>query len=440
MKRLIIWIALTLLLLTFIFAQNALAFDDHWTLYNFNNHYQPAKNEPVSGAYLGAYVLQEISINNDMQVFNEMVGKDHVTYFKYVGYGRPFPQDWVDDVINKGGIPHIAWEPNHGLQQVKDDQYLHNFAKAIRDTKTPVFIRFASEMNGTWAAYSGDPDQYIETWRMVHDILEEIAPNAIMLWSVFTFPEYSIAQYYPGDEYVDWVGVNIYNVLYHNDDIHHKSDGEDPLRLLDYVYDMFSSRKPIHISEYGASNYTTTDNQHHSAFAIAKINRLYTQLPFRYPRVKAITYFNVNNVDALNDVYEERRINNYALTTNSDVLHAYREIILDDHYLNTIQETAETFKETLSFNYRYFLLDGKLYVDQDFFVNNLGLHIETQDSTWITLTDGDRSIPAHIIRQTKPRTFYDQTVTIKGIPLREVAEYFGYQLHLDFTQKSIWVD
>ncbi len=34
---------------------------------------------------------------------------------------------------------------------------------------------------------------------------------------------------------------------------------EDPLRLLDYVYQTFSDRKPIHISEWGVTHYTAFD-------------------------------------------------------------------------------------------------------------------------------------------------------------------------------------
>ncbi len=52
-------------------------------------------------------------------------------------------------------------------------------------------------MNGTWCAYSGDPVKYINKWRLVHNVMGEEAPKAMMLWSVFTFQEYRIEQYYP---------------------------------------------------------------------------------------------------------------------------------------------------------------------------------------------------------------------------------------------------
>ncbi len=117
MKQRMIRFTIYLLIMQLFAPTAAMAFDDDWTLYNTIT-YTSAKYEPMDGAYLGAYVLQEVSINNDMNLFNQMVGKKHVTYFKYVGYGKPFPTEWVNQVKELDGIPHIAWEPNHGLDSV----------------------------------------------------------------------------------------------------------------------------------------------------------------------------------------------------------------------------------------------------------------------------------------------------------------------------------
>ncbi|GAW91654.1 copper amine oxidase domain-containing protein [Calderihabitans maritimus] len=172
-------------------------------------------------------------------LINELTGKKHASFFYYVGYGQPFPEKWIEEVKSVGAIPHIAWEPNDGLDVVKDDEYLRTFARRLRETEVPVFLRFASEMNGAWTAYTGDPEKYVEKWRLVHDVMEEEAPNVIMVWTVFTFPQSNILDYYPGDDYVDWVGVNIYNVVYHNNDTRQKAAHEDPLELLDFVYNNF---------------------------------------------------------------------------------------------------------------------------------------------------------------------------------------------------------
>ena len=49
------------------------------------------------------------------------------------------------------------------------------------------YFKICFEMNGDWTAYSGDPEKYIEKWRLVHDVMAEEAPNVMMVWTVFTF-------------------------------------------------------------------------------------------------------------------------------------------------------------------------------------------------------------------------------------------------------------
>lgn len=292
------------------------------------------KFEPVKGAYLGAYVIQDKLIDGSMTKFNELTGKKHASFFRYVGYGQPFPTEWVEEVKAVGAVPHIAFEPNKGLQQVKDDAYLRNFAREAKKAGVPIFLRYASEMNGTWAAYSGDPELYIEKWRLVHDVFEEEAPNVAMVWTVFTFPQKTITKYYPGDEYVDWVGVNIYNVVYHNNNIKERAEQEDPLELLSYVYNLYSNRKPIQISEYGVTHYTITDNKEYADFAVSKIKRMYNGLRKKYPRVKAIFYFDVNNVAF---GVQGRQINNYSVIDHPKVLAAYKEVISHDYFLTKVE-------------------------------------------------------------------------------------------------------
>jgi hypothetical protein len=414
--------------------------DDEWTIYTTLRNYQGAKFEPVKGNYLGAYLLQDVTIDGKMEPFNEMMGKDHGTFFRYVGYGRPFPREWAEEVKALGAIPQIAWEPNNGLKEVKDDDYLRNFAREANELDIPIFIRYASEMNGNWMAYSGNPSEYIEKWRLVYRVFQEEAPKAIMVWTVFTFPEANILHYYPGDDYVDWVGVNIYNVVYNNNNINTPAHQHDPLRLLDYVYDQFSHRKPIHISEYGVTHYTITDDKYYVDFAIEKLERLYGNLLDRYPRVKSISYFNVNTF--VNAAYD-RRINNYAITTEERIVNTYRELIKDERYLSTYQGNLGTWDETLSFNYRHFLHEGRLHVDLEFFIHNLGLNFISRNDSHITLGDGLRSITVPIVKRIKPRTFFGSAhgsnYNITGLPLRQIVEHFGYTITFDFDKKILHI-
>src|SRR5262249_52823587 len=144
-----------------------------------------AKYEPERGCFIGAFVLRDINISGRMTRWEELTRKGHASYLCYVGYGRAFPRGWVADVRSIGAVPNIALEPNDGLDAVRDDGpavllaasgsgvrarnaygvsrgYLREFAREAAASGGPVFLRFASEMNGEWTRYHGDPALYRE--------------------------------------------------------------------------------------------------------------------------------------------------------------------------------------------------------------------------------------------------------------------------------------
>lgn len=379
--------------------------------------YQLAKYEPEKGTYLGAYIVQDVITNDDPVLFNEMTGKTHASFFRYVGYGRMVPQDWLDKVIAAGAAPHIALEPNNGLEEVQDDAYLRDLARQLASVEGPVFLRYASEMNGDWAAYSGDPELFVEKWKLVHGVMREEAPNVMMVWTVFTFPQNAILWYYPGDDYVDWVGVNIYNVVYHNNNLNHRADHQDPLELLDYVYDTFSHRKPIQISEYGATHYTTTDETEYVDFAVEKISRLYTGLISKYPRVKSIFYFNTNN---LVNAPLGRRINDYSITNHEVVLEAYRQAVAPDHYLTSMGPDLEGTRSVQLFHLRsgFYKDNGTTLVSSAVLPEAFGVRTDWHRSV---LVGDDMLIPFERSR----------VVVHQGrshFPVRYLADLLGYEL------------
>ncbi len=289
--------------------------------------------EPASGCYIGAYIELDGHIKGDVEAFQELAGKPHATFFRYVGYGQPFPFEWARSLKAAGVVPHIAWEPNHGLSVVRDDDYLRGWAEAARHAGVPIFLRYASEMNGTWQAYSGNPAEYIKKWRLVYRVIKQTAPNVVMVWCPFATPRPTIPSYYPGDEYVDWVGVNIYSVVHQDGDLT-KPPTEDPVALLSHVYNLYADRKPIAICEYGATHYCRAEQKDVTDFAVERMSRLYTALVDQFPRVRMINWF---SVDAINDNLAD---NNYSLTDNQRVLELYRSLISGPHFLSAVVDSS----------------------------------------------------------------------------------------------------
>ena len=102
------------------------------------------------------------------------------------------------------------------------DAYLRELAQAVSSQPTPVLMRLGNEMNGdwcSWCAYNFGRDGflYTEFYRYIHDFFRsEGVENAIWVWNPNhrSLPNYAWNNelvYYPGDAYVDVVGLTAYN-------------------------------------------------------------------------------------------------------------------------------------------------------------------------------------------------------------------------------------
>jgi hypothetical protein len=330
---------------------------DRWTssihLYAELPGYRPgggrlAKWEPPYGCYVGAFLdrderlgegfLADDQLHRDPEPFGQLVGKKHASAFCYVKYGRPFPSEWVRVLRERNVAPHIAWEPNDGLNAVQNDDYLRGFASQAGRAGCPIFLRYASEMNGDWTAYGGNPLLYKIKWGIVRDAFARYAPNVAMVWCVNDIPERTIQSFYPGDGYVDWVGVNLYSVPFYDNDPSRSGMGDNPADRVRYVYNQFAARKPIAICEFGASRVTKVDYRDRSEWAARKIQELYASLPRLYPRVKLIDIFDNDNLKYAEDA--ARQLNNYSVTDSEIVRRAYTQAIRPDYFLSTVNDWA----------------------------------------------------------------------------------------------------
>ncbi len=293
-----------------------------------------AKFEPVSGCYIGAFIERDSAVMGNIPAFEELTKRKHASYFTYVGYGRPFPLEWVKKVAKNGGAPHLAFEPNNGLAEVKDGSYLRAWARDAARAKCPIFLRWASEMNGPWTKYGGDPDLYKDRFQLVSAIMKQEAPNVAMVWTPFAEPAKFIPLYYPGDAFVDWVGVNIYSVYIHNGDVRRPSADEDPVAFLKTVYDLYAAKKPVHISEYAATIYCKGTKQDTVEWAIEKTKRFYNALREEFPRVKSVNWFCLDTVQA------GLASNNYSLLSDGRMLATYRTLVADRHFLSKVSFDA----------------------------------------------------------------------------------------------------
>ena len=247
-----------------------------------------------SQRYFGMYTAQAPFSWSTLDDAAQKVSRTPSLVGWFSGWDKPFRSDAVVRSWERGMLPMLTWEsrpstsgndvveePEHTLPLIigdpaagvpgRYDDYLRQYARDVAALGLPLAIRLDHEMNGIWYPWSertgaGDPingnrpGDYVAMWRHVHDIFASEGANqhVIWVWSpniVNNLPaalqtQQNLAGLYPGDEYVDWVGVSgYYRPPYKVENDHTFQYTYD--RTLDQVRAL--TAKPILLSEVGAS-------------------------------------------------------------------------------------------------------------------------------------------------------------------------------------------
>jgi hypothetical protein len=173
----------------------------------------------------------------DLREFETRAGRqaDLVAVHIHWGNENKFPQAYAELVRQQNGTLFIFWNPMNYRAAVYDqgqfhyqnilsgqwDAYIEEFAADVQSFGGPVVIIPFEEVNGYWTPWGGLTKRYgsIEEYKLAFQYLHNAfagVPNAQFGWvinhvSVPNSPENSIATYYPGDAYVDIIGINAFN-------------------------------------------------------------------------------------------------------------------------------------------------------------------------------------------------------------------------------------
>lgn len=150
--------------------------------------------------------------------YTDMVGKSPNLLEYYAEWGAGFDASGVRNAWQHGSLTLMSWEPFHitmaDIAAGKGDAYLRKYATAVRTLNLPVVMDFADEFNGgweNWGTHHVTPAQYVAAWRHIHDMFVEVgAGTVIWAWSpnvINPVKNVRLKPYYPGDGYVDWVGM-----------------------------------------------------------------------------------------------------------------------------------------------------------------------------------------------------------------------------------------
>ncbi|MBR1968818.1 MAG: hypothetical protein IKA17_00465 [Clostridia bacterium] len=296
--------------------------------------------EPANGIYIGAYAEGDSNIHNPynpnmfyMDTFPQLVGKDMAGYLLYLPSTTPLSnyQSHIEKAKQKNKIIQIALEPASLYTITPNSSEYIQLAQDMENSGCKFFLRFASEMNDTscpW--YTEDYNLYIEKFRIVANIFHQYAPSVAVVWSPNFYPSNNIEKYYPGDEYVDYVGISSYmNHQPETDPLGQNIDRNRWSAQLDTIHSLYGYKKPIIISEGAASYMDFKTYADITDFASRQIYDYYTYLPIKYPSVKAVFLY-------ANDVSNYR----FSLTKNNTYLNAYKNGIAPDQFLSSPDEYA----------------------------------------------------------------------------------------------------
>lgn len=178
------------------------------------------------------------------------------------------------------------------------DNSIRTTFQHLNTLKSSVVVRIGGEMDVWTNAVS--PADFIRAYRHIADIARQEAPDVELIFSPNYVSSWNVnaEDYYPGDAYVDWVGVS----LYYN---YASSGGSasswieyskserfmDPLRSMERVYRIAEKHnKPVIVTEGGAMRNSGNDGTG-EAWTAAKTAKEYSTLNMVYPRVKAIVHF-----------------------------------------------------------------------------------------------------------------------------------------------------
>ena len=259
------------------------------------------------GTWHGVFLTIRNQISaSDITTFESQAGKKIGAEIFFVGW---YSGAWDNvakqlNVWDPMGIKAmVTWEPTlksggdplAAILSGSQDAIINDFATKAKAYGKPFFLRFAHEMNGNWYDWSGaltgnSSAKYVAAWQYIWNKFQAIgATNAIWVWcpnadSVPAESWNALSSYYPGDAYVDWVGVDFYGL---------KWGDNPPDAALDRVYVPYGVQKPIMIGETAAadcSNYAAGTTMTKAQWTTALFNAMAAR-----PNVHAFFWFNQNN-------------------------------------------------------------------------------------------------------------------------------------------------
>jgi hypothetical protein len=242
-------------------------------------------------------------------LFEQHAGNKKVSI---VHFGQPPP--WINKfepgplnlAVQRGAIPMMDMRndaddlPVHvslaEIVQGKEDSVFKAWAEEVAAYKKPFFFRWDWEMNGNWFRWGQEaeknPEVFVKAWEHLHDLAESAeAKNLTWVWcpNITGAQTTPMAPLFPKDpKYVDWTCLDGYN--WGTNELQ-----PDTWKSFKTVFGQsyqellgLAPGKPIMIGE--------TSSTEVGGSKAEWIADALSQIPVNFPKIKAVVWFNWNDV------------------------------------------------------------------------------------------------------------------------------------------------
>lgn len=161
--------------------------------------------------------------------------------------------------------------------------YLRSFCDFAKSVHAPIYLRIGYEFDGTHNEL--DPAAYVNAYRFIVDYIRARGvSNVAFVWHSYAavpYNGYPVANWYPGDSYVDWFGLSVFR--------DHVLNGNYSSYLDTFVNMAKAHLKPVMISEScpnGGINDSGSDTW--NRWFVPYLNYIHSR------NIKAFSYINCN--------------------------------------------------------------------------------------------------------------------------------------------------
>ena len=289
---------------------------------------------PEDGCWIGFYnpydiILPGYKRNKDtgsvIDYYEKKIGQKPsvLVIFPRIRIWSEFPIEEAVGAASKGVIPLIYAEVGsvklEDIANGKYDRGIQKFADSAIEYGEKYggfLISTMREMNGNWYSWGQKSRLFKKTWKQIWKNFEDRKANeyATWVWEVFCpeaagrnvdYPE----RYYPGDEYVDWIGLSAFSRA------GYRSGTKSFSSLVGTTYREMRWKhrdKPVMMSEFGKTIGSGQARWLRNAFKTIK----------SWPGMKAATFWNNIHLGLRDDH-----------TLDSESYKVYKEIMRDPHFI-----------------------------------------------------------------------------------------------------------